>query len=115
MDGTRLRQLQAALLSAFPTEGDLAQMVRFGLNESLPSISLGANLREVIFHLIEWALAHGRLEDLIRAALDANPTNPGLQAFRIDSSLVESTTVASAQPALPAITAGRDVSIGNTI
>lgn len=115
VDGNQLQQLQAALLSAFPTEGELAQLVRFGLNENLQSISLGANLREVVFHLIEWAVAHGQLENLSRAALASNPTNPALQAYAIDSSFLASTGAAGGQLTSPTITAGRDAYVGNTI
>ncbi len=78
-DGRQIKPLQEALLSAFPTSGSLERMVRTELGENLAVIAGGANLAEIIFHLIVWAEAQGRLDELVRGAATANPGNPALQ------------------------------------
>lgn len=76
-----VQHLYQALLSAFPTEDDLRQMVRFGLEEDLESIAGSGPLRTVVFKLVQWAEARGRLATLLTAALKANPENPALRAL----------------------------------
>src|SRR4051812_46805958 len=75
-----MRRLRHALLSAFPRRDDLARLVSFGLDHRLEEISGAGNQAGAVFELIRWAEATGRIPDLIRAALDANPGNPELRA-----------------------------------
>lgn len=75
------RQLKQALLAAFPSVPALEQMVRFQLDESLAEIAGGSNLDEIVFRLMEWAEAQGRLPDLTEGARRHNPRNPQLRAF----------------------------------
>lgn len=75
------KQLQKALISAFPTHGDLAQMVSYHLDEDLETIAAGTKHSEVVFNLINWARAQGRLMELIQEALQANDRNEELRAF----------------------------------
>jgi Effector-associated domain 1 len=86
--GRELKQLQAALVSAFPSQSELAQMVLFGMNENLNTISQSTNLREMVFDLIQWAQAKGRTQELVRAALEANATNPELQQLAMGQGAV---------------------------
>src|SRR5260221_14428491 len=72
------KQIQQALLSAFPSYSALSQMVRFGLNENLDTIATG-NLRDVVFGLIKWAEAEYKVKELLEAARQANPGNPALK------------------------------------
>src|SRR5262249_4284512 len=51
------------------------------------------NFAEVVFNLITWAEAHGRLEQLISSAREENPGNEDLQIF--DAQLTSSTKAAS--------------------
>ncbi|HKP52684.1 MAG TPA: effector-associated domain EAD1-containing protein [Chloroflexia bacterium] len=74
------QQLFDALLSAFPKKEALEQMVFLGLGENLATFASG-NLRKMVLDLIQWAEAHGRLEDLIRVAHSNNPQNPKLAVF----------------------------------
>jgi hypothetical protein len=73
--------LQEALVAAFPSPSDLAQMVRFGLDENLDALTAEGSLRARAFELIKWADAHGKIEALVAAAREANPGNPLLAAF----------------------------------
>jgi hypothetical protein len=81
LTGPQRRQLFDALLSAFPTATDLERMVTFGLNENLARITTGSSLRDMVFSLMTWAEAQGRIEELVREALAANPGNAALRAF----------------------------------
>ena len=81
LDGKSRKQFQDALLNAFPSEADLEQMVSFELDENLNSIATGGNYSEVVFKLIKWAQAQGRVKELLDAALSANPGNPKLRSF----------------------------------
>ena len=81
LDGKSLKQFHEALLSAFPSEADLYQMVSFELDENLDAISTGGNHYEVVFELIQWAQARGKVEKLLTAARSANPGNPKLKNF----------------------------------
>ena len=56
-------------------------MLRIRLADGVAQIIAGRPMPEVIFALLEWAEAQGRTEDLIRAAVAANPGNPDLKAF----------------------------------
>lgn len=78
IDGPQLKQLQEALLSAFPTCQGLEMMVFYGLGKSLSAIVGYGDLEYMIFKLLEWVQAQGRLEELIRVALKQNSQNPQL-------------------------------------
>lgn len=78
VSGDQLHQIIAALLSAYPSEGDLTMMVRIHMGESLSAITGGSNQRERIFHLVEWAETTGQLNRLIDAAVRGNSRNPDL-------------------------------------
>lgn len=81
LPGETMKELEQALLSAFGSRTALQRMVRYGLNENLDAITTVQNLRSAVFELMDWAQAHGRLEELIAAALKANPLNPDLLDF----------------------------------
>jgi hypothetical protein len=77
--GAQLKEIQDALLSAYPSENDLAQMVRFELDIPLSSVASGGNQTEIIFQLLNWAESQGSVDRLLGAALRRNPGNPSLQ------------------------------------
>ena len=81
LDVKTRKQFQDVLLSAFPSEADLEQMVSFELDENLNYIATGGNYSEVVFKLIKWAQAQGKVEELLTAARSANPGNPKLRSF----------------------------------
>lgn len=83
LDGVGLKRLQDALLDAFPSWNDLAQMVRFGLGERLEQLVARDSLSSAVFALIEWAESRGQLDVLIASARSANPGNPRLRAFQM--------------------------------
>jgi hypothetical protein len=81
LTGRERQQLHQALLSAYPSLAALAQMVSFGMNRNLSEIAGGGSLAEVVYNLIEWAGAQGRLEELVRVAREQNTGNPVLRSF----------------------------------
>lgn len=80
LSGEQLQTLRDALLSAYPSESALAQMVFFEMNLSLDEITNG-NLSERVFQLIKWSVGNGRVDDLVSAAHRRNPGNPAMAGF----------------------------------
>jgi len=81
LTGAQARQLQEALLAAFPRTSAMARMVRFGLNQTFAVIAGGDTLADQVFSLIEWAEAHGQEAQLLQVALAANAGNPQLRTL----------------------------------
>ena len=81
INGSQKKRLREALLSAFPTYKDLEMMVCDEFGENLSSIAGNGNLKHTIFELIRWAIAQGRLEELIDAAHEQNTHNPQLKSI----------------------------------
>ena len=81
LKGKKMREAMDALLSAYSTEPELAQMVNWGLDENLAAIAGGSNLRDKVFNLLEWARMRGRLTELFQAALDDRPNEQSLRDF----------------------------------
>lgn len=109
LSGKDTQRLVDALLSAFPSQGSLRQMVSFGLDENLDAIVGGGSLRDVAFELVKWAGAHGRVSDLLTAARTNNPGNPLLAEVARELSSVAAPAaqaMASPDPA-PSVTAAR--------
>ncbi len=87
LTGKQLQGLQRALMRAFPTRANLQQMVLFELDLPLNQVAGPGPLTDVVFQLIEWAKAHGKLEELIVGARSTNSGNPDLKAFVVEVSL----------------------------
>jgi hypothetical protein len=81
LSGDQSKQLEKALLSAFPRLSDLEKLLRYGLDQNLFEIAGNGSLSEISFRLIAWAESQGRTENLIRSAVAENPRNPELQKF----------------------------------
>lgn len=80
-DGTFVRRLRNALLSAYST-ATLKQMLSGRLNVRLEEIAGGGSLAEQVDRLIEWFDLQDRLTELVWAACEENPTNEELRSFR---------------------------------
>jgi hypothetical protein len=82
LSGKHRKKLVEALVSAFPTYGQLEQMVSFELDESLQAIAGSSELNQVAFNLVKnWATPQGKIQELVEAALASNPDNPKLNSF----------------------------------
>lgn len=92
ISGHQEKQLMEALLDAFPTESEIAQMVRYGgITRNLAAVAGSGRLKDVIFNLLVWAGAHDQIAALVLAARNANPTNPYLRAFAEEIDLAATT------------------------
>jgi hypothetical protein len=81
LDGRQKKALHAALRNAFPRPAALERLVEFHLDEHLAVIVGEGALDDVIFRLIAWAEAQGRLAALVNGARAEAPGNPLLTAF----------------------------------
>lgn len=68
-----------ALLSAFPQKAFLTQMVQLQLDTNMEEIATGYDTRDIVLNLLIWAERNGRLDDLIKGALEEVPDNAKLQ------------------------------------
>jgi len=75
LSGQQRKQLQFALIDAFPTTASLEQMLAFELDKKLRAIAGEGSLQEIVFQLIQTAEAEGWVEDLVRGACQSNPGN----------------------------------------
>ncbi len=81
LSGQQRKELQDALVDAFPDKSSLEQMLSFGLNKNLDAIANGDNLEKIVFNLIKKAESEGWVSRLIVAARQSNPGNPLSQAI----------------------------------
>ena len=81
LSGGEIDSLSKALLDGYRSHNALKRMVRFQLNENLEAIAGRGKLQDVVFDLIDWAEATGKLEHLIIGAYEENSGNPNLKAF----------------------------------
>jgi hypothetical protein len=96
LTGKQRRQLETALLSAFPSRDALTRMVAYQLDQNLAAIAGGDTLAAVVFNLVGWAHATGQIEQLIAAAQAENPGNPELRAFAAQRAIPPATQAPSA-------------------
>jgi nucleoside phosphorylase len=81
LSGLELQELVSALLSAFPSRGALARMLRFGLDQSLDEMAGPGNLPDTVFEVVRHAEAQGMVAALFDAAHAAAPANPEILAI----------------------------------
>ncbi|MDF5724687.1 MAG: effector-associated domain EAD1-containing protein, partial [Rhizonema sp. PD37] len=75
LSGKERKQLQEALINAFPNTASLEQMLVFELEKTLRVIVCEGSLQETVFKLIETAISEGWITNLISAAYNCNPGN----------------------------------------
>ncbi|BAZ47577.1 hypothetical protein NIES4103_01780 [Nostoc sp. NIES-4103] len=81
LSGQQSKELQNALIDAFPNTIALEQMLLFELDINLRVIAGEGSLQDIVFKLIQTANSQGWVEDLVRAACKSNPKNPRLRAI----------------------------------
>ena len=77
----QLRQLQLALINAFPSKSSLERLLYYELEKNLNEITRDSDLQDIVFNVIQTAESQGWLEKLIRAAYKENSGNSRLQAI----------------------------------
>ena len=81
LDGKHYKQIQEALIDAFPSYNNLKMMIRFTLDENLDNITSSQNnLSEATFDLIAWANSQNKLPELIKGACQENSGNELLKS-----------------------------------
>lgn len=73
------KQLRETLLNAFPDEPDLEMMLLDEMSIRLNTVVGNGTYRQKVFKLVQYAESQGRLEELVRAAHQANPGNVQLR------------------------------------
>ncbi|MDF5722032.1 MAG: SUMF1/EgtB/PvdO family nonheme iron enzyme [Rhizonema sp. PD37] len=81
LSGQQRKQLQSALIDAFPSQTSLERILDNELDKNLRAIAGEGSLQDTVFKLLQIANAEGWVEDLVRAARDERPGNLGLQAI----------------------------------
>ncbi len=81
LKGQQLATLHAALLDAYRSQDELSQMLRLQMDENLEAVVGSSSLNEMIFKLINWAEARGRVREFVEGALSENPGNVALQGW----------------------------------
>jgi Effector-associated domain 1/TIR domain len=81
MTPAECEELKQALMSAFPTPGELQQVVAFKLGKNLSVIAEGNSYSEIVFNLIQWTRAHEKMDSLLIGARQMNPGNSRLRVF----------------------------------
>jgi Effector-associated domain 1/TIR domain/CHAT domain len=81
LTGSQKKQLREALQSAFPSRARLKQLALEELDWNLDEIVGEGSLADIVFELIGFAEAEGRLVDLVTAAIRSNPGNSKLSLF----------------------------------
>src|SRR5262245_50919323 len=80
MDPRQIRALHDAMLKAFDANS-LTQMLRLRLGRDLDAEVAKNDFTTVVFDLITKAERQGWLDDLVRAAREANPKSPALKEY----------------------------------
>ena len=80
---TALRnRLFKALLQAYPDRGDLNRLLWLNLGKSLNEIAGSqGNQTDAMLDVLVWAIGAGRVQELLRAAVDENPYRADLGAL----------------------------------
>ncbi|WP_424097398.1 effector-associated domain EAD1-containing protein [Moorena producens] len=81
--GYLLAQIESALCSAFPSDDDLARMLRYQFNINLNKLVIGGNLNQIVYNLLLDFDNKKKLGNLINGALKENSDNPDLKAIQI--------------------------------
>lgn len=103
LSGAQIGDLVEALLHAYPSEADLAMMVRIELDQTLAAIAMGSNLRVITFNLVAWAERSGAVDELVTGAVKQTPRNPALKAYQKRWPTVAALTLS---PPAPSATTG---------
>ena len=75
LSGQQRKELQSALIDAFPDIASLEQMLSFELNQNLREIAGQGSLQDIVFELIKKANSQGWIEDLVCKAYKYNSGN----------------------------------------
>jgi Trypsin-like peptidase domain/Effector-associated domain 1 len=75
LTGPQIRQLREALLLAFPTDGNLKDLVLYGLDINIDRVVAPGALDDRVRDLIVWTEARGRTDEFLASAINDAPKN----------------------------------------
>ncbi len=107
----QLKQLQIALINAFPSKSLLERLLYFELEKNLNEITRDSDLQDIVFNLIQTAEAQGWLLDLVRAAHKENPRNLQLKAIALE--LLSPETSSSTSVSIEGFLTTQEYSVAN--
>ncbi|MGK7875596.1 MAG: effector-associated domain EAD1-containing protein [Xenococcaceae cyanobacterium] len=81
LTGAQRKQFREALISAFPSKGELQIMLSEELDIDLDAIARGDNYQQIVFNLIKYIEAQGKVKDFLEAAHGSNSSNHKLNQF----------------------------------
>ena len=82
--GENKKRFREALQKVYPEPVDLEIFVYEALNENLSTITTETSLYKIIFKLVQWAEAKGRLDELYNEFCQANSKNPAVAELKGD-------------------------------
>jgi Effector-associated domain 1/CHAT domain len=80
--GDEREELHKAIINAYPDHAGLERVIDYKLNENLNVITGTGKYGDVVYDLIKWAGAEGKLESLIVALYNEKPGNQKLEAIK---------------------------------
>jgi len=80
--GTEFKRMHDAFLSAFNSENDIQQLLRFHLEASLSDVPKGDSFSDLVFNLIEWAERVDKVDQLLNGAIKERPQKDALNDLR---------------------------------
>lgn len=94
----QFEQFHDALISAFPTNGDLDRLIRFGLGENPGVVAGGINLSERVTQLLTWVESNDQTKTLLAEARRINQGNAALKALNLASTPTHADSVPNPSP-----------------
>jgi hypothetical protein len=84
LSGQQRKILRESIVAAYPNPEDLVRVIDEEMDIKLGVIEHGSNYSTRVFNLLQGMEAQGRLEELIRAVIRANPTSPHWESLKAD-------------------------------
>ncbi|MCE2719712.1 MAG: effector-associated domain EAD1-containing protein [Dolichospermum sp.] len=80
LSGVEYQKLVESIVQAYPTKDDLAQIVMYSLEENIDAIvNSETTTQSIVFNLILWVQARGKLKNLLEIVSQERPDNVELQ------------------------------------
>lgn len=79
LTGQQIKALRDALISAFPSDNALTDLLLYGLNVRINTIIPAGALNDRVREVIIWAQSKGRTDELVAAALNENAGHAALR------------------------------------
>lgn len=81
LSGPQRKQLRVLLQDCYPEYDDLKRLLMESVNLRLQDIAPRDKMDTVVFNLIEWGIAKGRITEIVQAAAADNPSKMEFHAF----------------------------------